>query len=114
MFFIDNRNRSIRVVFRVSEKERDLIDQKMKEAVIGNREAYIRKMTLDGYIIHVDLSSLKELIFLLRNATTNLNQIARRVNETNNIYEADIKDLQGHYEMLWQKAEEIMCKLAEI
>ena len=113
---MDNRNRSrnIRVVFRISEKERDHIDTKMREASIRNREAYLRKMALDGYVVKVDFSDVRQLVSLLRNATNNLNQIARRVNETNNIYKDDINDLQEHYERLWNKAEDIMEKLAGI
>ena len=110
----NKRSRDIRIVFYVSEKERDLIDEKMQLAGIRNREAYLRKMSLDGYVIKLDLSSVNELVFLLRNATNNLNQIARRANETNNIYGDDIKDLQEHYNKLWGKAEDIMKKLAEI
>jgi len=108
------RSRNIRYFFYVSEKERDLIVEKMELAGIQNREAYLRKMSLDGYIIKLDLSSVNELVKLLRNATNNLNQIARRVNETNNIYADDIKDLQNHYDGLWGKADDIMKKLAEI
>lgn len=108
------RARNIRIIFCVSEKERDLINEKMKLAGISNREAYLRKMSIDGYVINLDLSSVNELIFLLRNATNNLNQIARRVNETNNIYGDDIKDMQEHYNTLWEKADDIMTKLAEI
>ena len=108
------RSRNIRIIFCVSEKERDFIDEKMKLAGISNREAYLRKMSLDGYVLKLDLSSVNELVSLLRNATNNLNQIARRANATNSIYEDDIKDLQGHYELLWGKAEDIMKKLAEI
>jgi DNA invertase Pin-like site-specific DNA recombinase len=108
------RTRAIRIFFYVSEKERDLIDEKMKLAGIQNREAYLRKMTLDGYVIKLDLSGVNELVRLLRNATNNLNQIARRVNETNNLYSDDIKDLQERYDTLWEKADDIMKKLAEI
>ena len=108
------RTRSIRVVFYVSEKERDLIDEKMKVAGTQNREAYLRKMSLDGYVIKLDLSSVNEMVRLLSNATNNLNQIARRVNETNNIYTDDIKDLQAHYDRLWEQTNGIMKKLAEI
>jgi len=108
------RNRGIRIVFYVSEKERDLIDEKMNLASIQNREAYLRKMALDGYVLKLDFSDVRALVSLLRNATNNLNQIARRVNETNNIYKDDINDLREHYEQLWNKAEDIMEKLAEI
>jgi protein-tyrosine-phosphatase len=86
----------------------------MREAGIKSKEAYFRKMSLDGYVIKLDLSCVNELVSLLRNATNNLNQIARRVNETRSIYGDDINDLREQYGRLWEKAEEIMRKLAEI
>jgi hypothetical protein len=54
----------------------------MSAAGIRNREAYIRKMILDGYIVRLDLSDVRKMVKLLSNATSNLNQIARRANET--------------------------------
>ena len=98
----------------VSEKERELIEEKMKLAGIQNMRAYLLKMAIDGCVIRLDLSDVRDLVSLLRNSTNNLNQIARRVNETNNIYQEDITDLQEHYERLWGKAEDIMRKLAEM
>lgn len=76
--------------------------------------AYLLKMAIDGYVIKLDLSDVRELISLLRNATNNLNQIARRANETRSIYEADVQDLQEHYDKLWEKADGILRALAEI
>jgi len=54
----------------------------MAAAGIRNREAYLRKMVLDGYILRLDLSEVREMTRLLSNATNNLNQIAKRANET--------------------------------
>jgi Mg2+ and Co2+ transporter CorA len=51
---------------------------------------------------------------LLANATNNMNQIAKRANETRNIYEDDIKDLQAHYDRLCEQAEAILRSLANI
>lgn len=98
----------------MSEQENALISEKMLEAGIRNKGAYIRKMILDGYIVRVDFSDVRELVRLLRNATNNLNQIAKRANETRSIYAADIKDLQDNYERLWQSAETIMKKLTKM
>lgn len=109
-----NRNRNLPVFFRVTEQERNLIEENMKLAGIENMRAYLLKMAIDGYVIRLDLSDVREMVSLLRNATNNLNQIARRINETNHMYEADIQDLQAHYELLWEKAEDIMRKLAKI
>ena len=86
----------------------------MKEAKIQNREAYLRKMAMDGYIIKVDFSDVREMVRLLRIATNCLNQVAKRANETRSIYASDIKDLQDNYEKLWQSAESVMKKLAKM
>ena len=73
-----------------------------------------RKIAIDGYIVQLDLSDVKDLVRLLSNATNNLNQIAKRANETRSIYEADIRDLQERYDQLWGAAEGIMLKLSKL
>ena len=98
----------------MSEKENALIAEKMEAAGIRNKESYLRKMVLDGYVLRIDFSDVRELSRLLRNATTNLNQVAKRANETRSIYASDIKDLQDNYEKLWVSAEGIMKKLAHM
>ena len=98
----------------MTEAENALIEKKMGEAGIANRGAYIRKMILDGYVVRIDFSDVRELSRLLRNATNNLNQVAKRANETHSVYASDIKDLQDNYEKLWVAAEGIMKKLANM
>ena len=110
----ENRKRNVRIVFYVDEKEAALVKEKMALANIRNREAYIRKMILDGYIVRLDLSDVRKMVQLLSNATNNLNQIAKRANETRSIYESDITDLQGNYEKLWEQAEAILRGLAKM
>ena len=109
-----NLKRNVLLNFRVSETERDLITEKMTAAGIRNKEAYLRKMSLDGYIIRLDLAAVKEMTRLLSNATSNMNQIAKRANETRSIYESDIQDLQAHYDRLWEQANSILRSLANI
>lgn len=99
---------------RVTEAERDLIAEKMTVANIRNREAYLRKMAMDGYVVRLDLADVRKMVFLLQNATNNLNQIARRANETRSVYESDIKDLREHYNLLWEQASAILRGLAKI
>ena len=79
---------------RLTEEERDILLQRMKDAGIQNREAYLRKMALTGYILHIDLSEVRETLRLLANATNNINQIARVTNETRSMYAADMIQLQ--------------------
>lgn len=40
------------------------IQRRMTEAGISNAGTYMRKMTLNGYILHVDLATIKELVSL--------------------------------------------------
>lgn len=109
-----SRNRDVSVCFRVSPEERQLIADKMELAGIRSLRAYMLKMALDGYVVQLDLSEVREMISLLRNATNNLNQIARRANETRNVYEADIKDLQEHYDRLWEQAGNVLGQLSKL
>ena len=73
------RKRDVQVNFRVSPEELALIEQKMSQLGTKNREAYLRKMALDGYVVQLDLPELKELVSLLRRSSNNLNQLIRRV-----------------------------------
>ena len=61
---------------------------------IKNRELFIRKLILDGYIINVDMKPTTELIRLIKNAVSNINQMAKRANETGTVYEKDVLDLR--------------------
>ena len=76
--------------------------------------AYLRKMALDGYCINLDLQDVKELVSLLRRCSNNLNQYAKRANETGNIYEADIKDLQERLDKIWDGMKDVLVHLSSI
>lgn len=76
--------------------------------------AYLRKMAIDGCIIKLELPELRDMVSLLRRSSNNLNQIARRVNETERFYPADMEDMLAKQEQLWQAANEIITRLASI
>ena len=82
------RKREVQLNFRVSPEELALIEQKMVQLGTKNREAYLRKMALDGYVVRLELPELKELVSLMRYSSNNLNQLTRRVHETGRIYNA--------------------------
>jgi ethanolamine ammonia-lyase large subunit len=107
-----NRKRDIFIRFMVDEKERDMIYKRMEQSGIKNLRAYLLKQAIDGQIIHIELDSVKEMVRLLSNATNNLNQIARRVNQTGSIYADDIADLQARYDEIWAQTKVILKKLA--
>jgi hypothetical protein len=109
-----NRKRDIQLHFMVSQDEMALIRKKMERMGTRNLGAYLRKMALDGYVVRLNLTDVKELVALLHNATDNLNQIARRVNESGNIYAVDVEDLHRDYGLIWDKTGKILDALAEI
>lgn len=108
------RVRDIQLHFMVNERERDWIRQRMTQLGTNNMGAYLRKMAIDGYVVRLDLTEIKDLISLLRRCSNNLNQLTRRAHETGNIYEADIEDLRQDYDKLWGVASEILSRLAEV
>jgi uncharacterized glyoxalase superfamily protein PhnB len=108
------RSRNISLSFYVNAEEHDMIKRRMAQAGVKNLRAYILKQAIDGRVIHVELSSVNEMVRLLSNATNNINQVARRVNETGSVYAADVEDLRVQYDGLWTQAREILTKLAAL
>jgi len=108
------RNRSVHINFWASEEEATLIRERMKLTGIVGLGTFMRKMAIEGYHINVDMTDIREMVSLLRRCSINLNQIAKRANETRNIYEADIEDLREQYDKLWDTANDILSGLAKI
>ena len=100
--------------FRVSKAELNAIREKMQELGTHNMAAYLRKMELDGYCIRLDLGDIKKVVSLMRYASNNLNQYAKKANETGIIYLEDIQDLKIRFEQIWSELKEIHIRLASI
>ena len=108
------RKRDVQLNFRVSPEELALIEQKMTQLGTSNREAYLRKMALDGYVVRLELPELKELVSLMRYSSNNLNQLTRRVHETGRIYDADLEDISQRQEALWDGVHQVLTQLAKL
>lgn len=89
------REKTTGFYFKLSPQEWEWMEQKMALAGIRNKSAYIRKMCIDGYVIRLDLPELTECSRLLRSASNNLNQIARRVNSGGGYYPDEIAAAQS-------------------
>lgn len=109
---IEKRDQNM--IIRLSSSELERIRSKMSEVEVVSLSSYIRKMALDGYCVKLDLQDVKEMVSLLRRCSNNLNQYAKRANETGSIYAEDIKDLQNRFEEIWNVAKEIMARLSTI
>ena len=109
-----NRKRDIQLKFRVTSEERALIEQNMAKLGTVNMAAYLRKISIDGYVVKLDLPELREMVSLLRRTSNNVNQLAKRINETGRVYAADMDDILQNQEQLWQAASDILTRLAAI
>ena len=99
---MNNRKRNVQIKFRVTEEERSLIEEKMKQVPTRNMEAYLREMAIDGYIIQVDHSDIKKMTAELQKIGVNINQIAKRANATGNVYQEDIEEIKGALKEIWR------------
>lgn len=108
------RRRSVHLHVMVTPKEQALIADRMTEAGISNMGAYMRKMALNGYVLHVDLSDIRELVSLQRRCANNLNQVAIHVNTYGGIYPDEIKALQRDYADLWEPLSDLLKKLSAV
>ncbi|MNW44915.1 hypothetical protein D3C74_221660 [compost metagenome] len=85
----------------------------MAQAATQNLSAYIRKMELNGYVLNVDLASVRELVSLQRRCANNLNQVAIYAN-TYGVYPSEIAALQKDYTELWGWVSEVLKQLTAV
>lgn len=107
------RHRCVHLNVMVTPEEQELIYERMAEAGIQNMGAYMRKMALNGYVLHVDLADVRELVSLQRRCANNLNQVAVHAN-TYGIYPSEITALQKDYANLWEPLSELLKKLSAV
>jgi len=105
--FIGELKRSKKITFRLTDSEFETLQQNVLTAGQKSKEVYIRKMVLGGTIVRLDLSEIQETLRLLANATGNINQLAKRANETRSIYETDIIALRKQVQALTLHVREI-------
>ena len=106
--------KTVRVEFVMSEQDAELVKGRMAELGITNLSAYLRKMAVDGYIIHLDMGDIQEMVRLLRICSNNLNQYAKRANETGSVYAADVEDLRTQLDGLWDGMDKLLRGFANI
>ena len=105
------RKRDIQLKFRVTPQEREMIETKMAQFGTTNMAAYLRKMAIDGYVIYTDTTNIKEMNKKLQAIGRNINQIAKRVNSTANIYKEDIAELKARLDDIWQLQRRILYEV---
>ena len=107
---MENRKRNVHIIVRVTEDERALIEEKMKQIPTMNLSAYSRKMLIDGYIIVLDLQKVKAHTVQLQKIGGNLNQITKCINETGRIYDNDMDELKRLMNEVWKLERQLLLQ----
>ena len=111
---MENRKRNVQIIVRVTEEERALIEKKMKQIPTINLSAYFRKMLIDEYIIVLDLHEVKAHTAQLQKIGVNVNQIARRINETAHIYTDDMDEIKRLMKEVWRLERRLLLQFKRL
>ena len=106
-----NRKRNVQIIVRVTEEEKAFIQQKMALLKTENMSAYIRKIAIDGYIINVDHTNVKNHAAQLQRIGTNVNQIVKRMNQTGSLYRDDVAEVKKILHDIWLSERRLLLKM---
>jgi hypothetical protein len=99
--------------FKMSPKENEYFERRMKQAGFTNKSAFIRKMCIDGHVIQIDFKIINEILRLFGIAGNNLNQLTRRVNSGDDAHREDISDLNGEFKEIRLYIGQMLTMLSE-
>ena len=106
--------RPIELKFHVTPEEKAIIDKKKAQIGTNCTAAYCRKMALDGYVLKLDFPELHQWSSTQRRISNNFNQLAKRVNSTNRVYDADIENMRTMLDQLWDAINALLLRLASV
>ena len=106
----ENRSRTHQVTLRLSDDEMRILRAKTRLSGMKSSSAFLRQLIIEGIVYDVDYSYLREYNVGLGKIGTNINQIAKRINETRSIYQTDINEIQKEMDALWQLQKSMLSK----
>ena len=107
---MENRERQNRLTLRLSDDELYILEQKCKASNMKDKSAFLRHLIIYGYVYDVDYSDLREYNSALAKIGNNLNQIAKRMNATGNVYKADVKEVKELMKQVWQSQKSMLSQ----
>ena len=69
-------------------------------SVMMKTGTYIKRISVDGQINHYNVNNITQLMNALRIIGGNINQIAKKANETHNVYADDVEKLREEVDAL--------------
>ena len=109
-----NRSRTNPVQFYLDDDEQYILDEKFKRSGMKSKSAFLRKLILYGYVYDVDYEHLREYNTTLARIGNNLNQIAKRMNATGNVYKADVYEVKELMKQVWQSQKSMLSRQPSI
>lgn len=105
-----NRTRTNRNEFHLNDDEQYILDEKFKLSRMKSKSAFLRKLILYGYVYDVDYSYLRNYNTELGRISSSLNQIAKRINSTNHIYQEDMEEVKELMNEVWRTQKSMLLK----
>ena len=103
----NSRLRKNQINLKVTKDELRIIDKKAEVACLS-RNGYLIKMAIEGAVIIQDLDNMRDFTNEINKIGVNINQIAKHINTTNNIYKSDIEELKKKIEEIYKIVESIL------
>ena len=105
-----NRTRTNRNEVYLTDEEQIIFDKKFKLSGMKNKSAYLRQLILYGCVYEVDYNYLRKYNEELGRISSNLNQIAKRINSTEHIYQDDMEEVKELMNQVWHTQKSMLSK----
>lgn len=105
-----NRTRTNRNEFHLTDDEQYILNEKFKLSGMKSKSAFLRKLILYGYVYEVDYSYLRNYNTELGRISSSLNQIAKRINSTNHVYQEDMDEVKELMNEVWRTQKSMLLK----
>ncbi len=105
-----NRERKNELKLYLSDDEQYILERKVKIFGMKSKSAFLRRLILYGFVYDIDYSYLRDYNAALGKISGNLNQIAKRMNATGNVYKADVEEVKKLMKQVWDTQKAMLSK----
>lgn len=109
-----NRERKNELKIYLSDKEQYILEQKVKISGMKSKSTFLRHLILYGFVYDIDYSYLRDYNAALGKIGGNLNQIAKRMNATGNVYKTDVEEVKKLMKQVWDTQKSMLSKQPSI